>query len=219
LRIINHNFLRDQPGSGSANPLVAAAIQIESKNPNAPLTSTLEPANWEPQNDATNSAEPALRICDAANSEFDESPCAAANYVALAKNNAEPDSRLALQGKCPITLIQEGRWQSGSRQWGCVHRDQTYLFASETNLNVFLADPDAYSPLLAGYDPVIFEDHGTLVNGKIEHGVFMGKSPHLRVILFRDSDTRAQFETNPKKYVEAIRLAMEKSGGASSPGR
>jgi thiol-disulfide isomerase/thioredoxin len=125
-------------------------------------------------------------------------------------------SPIALKGKCPITLIQQGRWQDGSKQWGCIHRSQTYLFASEANLNTFLTDPDAYSPLLAGYDPVVFADSGQLVAGSIENGVFMGQSPNLRIVLFRDGQTRTTFEADPRKYLRVIQQALDKTGGRSS---
>jgi protein disulfide-isomerase len=123
---------------------------------------------------------------------------------------------IGLQGKCPVTLIREGRWLAGDKRWGCVHRDQTYLFASQENLSVFLTDPDAYSPLLAGFDPVVFDRSGKLVPGLEEHGVFMGKAPNLRVVLFSDKNNRREFELNPRKYILAIRKAMENSGGGSS---
>jgi YHS domain-containing protein len=123
---------------------------------------------------------------------------------------------IGLQGKCPVTLIREGRWLAGDKRWGCVHRDQTYLFASQENLSVFLTDPDAYSPLLAGFDPVVFDRSGKLVPGLEEHGVFMGKAPNLRVVLFSDKNNRREFELNPRKYILTIRKAMENSGGGSS---
>ena len=133
----------------------------------------------------------------------------------LATKNELPDN-VALHGKCPITLLKHGKWTDGDPKWGCIHRNRLYLFSSEANMREFQADPDANSPLLAGYDPVIFRNSGELVDGIESHGVFMGKSPNQRVVLFSSAKTRAEFETNPKNYIETIRQAMQAAGGASS---
>ena len=141
------------------------------------------------------------------------------NSVSPAGNDAievAPPKNVALHGKCPITLLKKGVWVDGDPQWGCVHRDRTYLFASEADLRVFQKDPDANSPLLAGYDPVVFHNLGELVDGDEAHGVFMGKLPNQRVVLFSSAKTRAEFESNPKNYIETIRQAMQATGGSSS---
>lgn len=138
---------------------------------------------------------------------------------APAKNSAmktELPENVALHGKCPITLLKHGKWTDGDPKWGCIHRNRLYLFTSESNMREFKTDPDANSPLLAGYDPVIFRNSGELVDGDESHGVFMGKSPNQRVVLFSSAKTRAEFESNPKNYIETIRQAMQAAGGASS---
>ncbi len=135
-----------------------------------------------------------------------------------AKASSEMEKpQFALHGKCPVTLLTEGRWVDGDPQWGCVHRRRVYLFSSESSLKTFQQDPDAFSPLLAGFDPVVFQREGKLVDGLEQHGVFMGKTPHQRVVLFRDAQTRAEFEANPRDYIETIRAAMNSIGGSSSP--
>jgi thiol-disulfide isomerase/thioredoxin/YHS domain-containing protein len=124
-------------------------------------------------------------------------------------------SRPGLHGKCPVTLLKEGRWVDGDARFGCVHRQRTYLFSNESNLQEFQADPDAFSPLLAGFDPVIYERTGKLVDGDVEHGVFMGKAPNHRVVLFASPETRTEFQAQPQNYIEKIRQAMQASGGNS----
>ncbi|MFT5303884.1 MAG: hypothetical protein ACI814_004706, partial [Mariniblastus sp.] len=62
----------------------------------------------------------------------------------------------ALHGKCPVTLLTESKWVDGDPQFGCVHRNRVYIFSSEENLRRFQKAPDASSPILAGYDPVLF---------------------------------------------------------------
>ncbi|MEM7456025.1 MAG: thioredoxin family protein [Planctomycetota bacterium] len=117
-------------------------------------------------------------------------------------------SGFGLQGNCPVTLVRNAQWIQGDERWGCIHRGRTYIFASEGNMVEFQANPDKYSPLLAGYDPVIYHDSGILVEGREEHGVFMGRLPNQRVILFNTAESRNRFESAPAQYIETVRQAM-----------
>lgn len=119
------------------------------------------------------------------------------------------EPQFALQGKCPVTLLTQSKWVDGDKQWGCIHRQRIYLFASEANLKRFQEDPDSFSPILAGYDPVVFHESGKLVDGLEEHGVFMGKSSHQRVVLFATAADREKFQKEPRKYLDTVRQAMQ----------
>ena len=121
----------------------------------------------------------------------------------------------ALHGKCPVTLLTRSKWVDGEEEIGCVHRNRIYIFASDENLQTFQSDPDAYSPILAGYDPVIFEETGRLVDGLEEYGVFMGKTPKQRIVLFASPETRARFQLEPRKYLQTVRQAMDKSSSSA----
>ena len=117
-------------------------------------------------------------------------------------------SKYALKGKCPVTLMTEGRWADGNKEIGCVHRDRVYLFATAAHREAFLANPDKLSPLLAGFDPVIFEETGKLIEGEEKFGTFMGKKPNQRIVLFKTADTRERFQKEPSKYLNVVRQAM-----------
>jgi thiol-disulfide isomerase/thioredoxin/YHS domain-containing protein len=131
-----------------------------------------------------------------------------------AETPSEPN--FALHGKCPVTLLTESKWVDGDPQWGCVHRNRIYIFASESNLKRFQSDPDGFSPILAGYDPVIFHESGKLVDGLEEYGVFMGKSTLQRVVLFASPETRAKFQQEPRKFLDTVQQAMRSSGSDAS---
>ena len=94
--------------------------------------------------------------------------------------------------------------------------NRVYIFASQENLQLFQSEPDAYSPILAGYDPVIFEETGRLVDGEEEYGVFMGKTPKQRIVLFASPETRARFQLEPRRYLQSVRQAMDKSSSSST---
>ena len=117
----------------------------------------------------------------------------------------------ALRGKCPVSLLTQEKWINGNPQWGCVHRNQVYIFSSEVNLKKFKENPESYSPILAGFDPVVFHESGKLTPGLLNHGVFMGKAPNQRIILFSDSLTRARFQESPKQFLETVRQAMKQT--------
>ena len=117
----------------------------------------------------------------------------------------------ALRGKCSVSLLTQGKWINGNPKWGCVHRNQVYIFGTEANLKLFKENPEAYSPILAGFDPVVFHESGKLKTGLLNHGVFMGEVPNQRIILFSDAQTRARFQKSPKQFLETVRQAMEQT--------
>lgn len=119
-------------------------------------------------------------------------------------------SDYALKGKCPVTLMSVGKWIDGDKSIGCVHRDRVYLFVDEAAREKFRSNPDRFSPLLAGFDPVLFLETGKLVEGLEANGVFMGKAPNQRIVLFVSPDTRKQFQASPKKYIDNVRDAMSR---------
>ncbi|HMO13231.1 MAG TPA: thioredoxin family protein [Pirellulaceae bacterium] len=116
---------------------------------------------------------------------------------------------LALEGHCPVSLINQETWVKGDASWGCVHRGKTYVFASKEYRDVFQMAPDAYSPLLSGNDPVIFQESGRLVEGERKFGAFFGgnEGPKI-VVLFREMENRRKFEADPARYIKTVRQAM-----------
>lgn len=141
------------------------------------------------------------------NSHLDRSAVAEKTTM-VAPLPAEDRTNFALKGKCPVTLLTESRWIDGRSRVGCVHRNRVYLFASERHREVFQQNPDAFSPLLAGFDPVTYEKTKKLVDGEEKHGVFMGKVPNLRVVLFENAENRELFQSQPGQYLNLIRRAM-----------
>lgn len=111
---------------------------------------------------------------------------------------------LALEGFCPVTLVQTRRWQIGDPNVGAIHRGMLYLFANKENQQKFLANPDRYSPVLRGHDPVLALDKNQAVPGRREFGVFCED----RIYLFSSDATRVHFERNSTRYSADILQAM-----------
>ena len=110
---------------------------------------------------------------------------------------------LGLDGFCPVTLIEQRSWKSGDPRYGAIHRNRTYIFCGPAEQQRFLQNPDAYSPMMSGDDPVLALDQSRSVSGSRKHGVFFGN----RVYLFSSEQTLAEFQRNPNRYAPEITQA------------
>ena len=122
----------------------------------------------------------------------------------VAASQAPP---VALGGHCAVTLAESRRWQKANPQFGAIHRGCTYLFATAGEQRKFLADPDAYAPVLSGYDPVRFAKTGELVQGS---PAFANTFKN-RLFLFADNAARAEFERSPAQFAQPAYQAMMRS--------
>jgi thioredoxin-like negative regulator of GroEL/YHS domain-containing protein len=113
---------------------------------------------------------------------------------------------IALDGYCAVTLVEKRVWRTGDKRWGAIHRGRTYLFVSEEAQKAFLADPDRYSPVLSGNDPVMRLDHNQDVAGKREHGAFFND----RIYLFANEATFLRFGRDPGRYTIDNRQALRR---------
>ncbi len=112
---------------------------------------------------------------------------------------------VGLDGYCPVTLLEENKWTSGDKRWGARHRGRVYLFATASAQQKFLANPDKFSPLLAGFDPVAFSDQSQYLNGYRAHGI---RYQDL-IILFSSEENLQRFAQEPTKYVNYVSQAMQ----------
>ena len=111
---------------------------------------------------------------------------------------------LGLDGFCPVQLSEHHRWIAGDRRWGAIHMGRTYLFTGPDEQKRFLANPDRYSPVASGHDPVLAMDQRQLVPGRREHGVFYEG----RVFLFSSEESLERFSQAPNRYAAEISQAM-----------
>lgn len=103
---------------------------------------------------------------------------------------------VGLDGFCPVTLSDEGRWLPGNPQWGVIHQGRTYYCAGPNERAKFLANPERYAPVFSGYDVVLASQKGILVPGKREHGAWYQG----RVYLFASEETLLEFDRNPSRF-------------------
>jgi YHS domain-containing protein len=119
----------------------------------------------------------------------------------------------ALDGYCPVTLRDGMKWQKGDRQQLAIHRGRTYFFAGPPERESFLRNPDAYAPMLSGYDPVRLAQRGEAVEGKRAYGL---RTPDGRIVLFADEQALEQYKKSPGAYTAAAYQAFQRSQGGTN---
>ncbi|MEP0069073.1 YHS domain-containing (seleno)protein [Pyruvatibacter sp.] len=60
-------------------------------------------------------------------------------------------SNVAVSGYDPVAYFREGKPVEGSSAFETEHDGYTYRFANQTNLDDFIADPEAFAPQYGGY--------------------------------------------------------------------
>ena len=118
---------------------------------------------------------------------------------------------LGLDGYCCVSLANledaGAAWVKGNPHIGIKHRNRLYLFSNQQNLQLFRSNPDKFSPILSGFDPVLFTDHQRLINGQREFGVAYKK----RIYLFQNEHTLRTFWNSPDRYAKAALDAMNRT--------
>jgi len=116
----------------------------------------------------------------------------------------------AIDGYCPMTLKKQGTWVKGQPQFAVKHRGRIYHFDSPAMQQEFLQSPDNSSPVLAGYDPMVFLNSGTLVDGNIQHGLLEQVSGS--ILLFSSEESKQAYEQNYDRNTQALQVVLRKAG-------
>lgn len=107
-------------------------------------------------------------------------------------------SSLALDGYCPVTLIEARQWQRGDSRWETTLEGQTYFFASGSKRQLFLAAPEKYAPVCNGNDAVRLVDEKRTSAGLRRHGL----TYDAHIYLFDSEESLSRFAANPAKYLQ-----------------
>ncbi len=139
---------------------------------------------------------------------------APARPAAATATTTTPD--LIMNGYCAVSIIEDQKWVEGNPQFGVIHLGQLYLFASESKLQTFLADPAPYTPILGGIDVIRFFEEKRIVRGRREFG--MVDPVHQRIFLFADEDAMLHFEEHFQRYTDSAIDVMERAVKDANPG-
>jgi len=187
---------QQQPVASYAPPMAPPAVQAQVAAPPqmAPQAAPVYPPQQQQQ-------PPAVQV----NPAIQQSQTAVYQAPPQPQIQLPPGSPpLGLDGYCPVTVVERTQWALGDKAWGVVHRGRTYLFMGPEEQKKFWANPDLYSPVLSGNDPVLALDRQSVVAGRREFGVFLDK----RIYLFADEHSRQVFEQNPRRYAAEVLQAM-----------
>lgn len=124
--------------------------------------------------------------------------------------------KLAMEGFCAVTVIDEDKWEEGNPKFGVVHLGKLYLFASGEKMESFLADPTPYTPVLNEIDVVRFFEERQIVPGKRRFG--MRDPIHQRMFFFADQAAMDHFFNEYERYTDAAIEVMAQAVNDANPG-
>ena len=114
---------------------------------------------------------------------------------------------VCFDGYCPVTLAKDKLWRKGDQTQSMTYQGRTYYFANSAARRLFAQQPDRFTPVFSGYDPVIYLDTGQRVLGQRRHGLFVGGT----IYLFRDEISLRRFKQSPKKYTNGLQQAQTRA--------
>ncbi|WP_404310617.1 thioredoxin family protein [Neorhodopirellula lusitana] len=137
--------------------------------------------------------------------------------AAAPKAAAAPAStpKLAMEGYCAVTVIDEDKWEEGNPKFGVVHLGKLYLFGSAEKMDTFLADPTPYTPVLNEIDVVRFFEERQIVPGKRRFG--MRDPIHQRMFFFADEAAMNHFFNEYERYTDAAIEVMAQAVKDANP--
>lgn len=162
------------------------------------------PTQAQPQVQIATQPEPSLE-------EVAQAP--AQSEVATSTSQSTP--KLAMDGYCAVTVIDEDRWAEGNPKFGVVHLGKLYLFETADKMDLFLNDPTPYTPVLNEIDVVRFFEERKIVRGKRQFGM---KDPtYGRMFFFADEAAMNHFYNEYERYTDAAVEVMQKAVRDANP--
>jgi len=109
---------------------------------------------------------------------------------------ADRGAKLALEGYCPVCVIDHQEWVAGDPKHSATYDGAMYFFPSDEPRRIFVSNPAKYVPALGGDCIVCYENGGKRVPGNVRRA-----SLHQgRLFLFPGEDERAAFKQAPHEF-------------------
>lgn len=115
------------------------------------------------------------------------------------EQRAPRQAPVALEGYCPVSVVEMKKWVKGVPAYHAVYDGRTYLFANEKGKQMFEASPAKYVPALGGDCVVALVKMGKRIPGSIHRSAFHDG----RLFLFSDEDGKKMFLADPATYAKA----------------
>lgn len=197
------NLPASEPNDFVADELAAAPLDMHVPETHAGLPAEMMPGGG---------------IASLASARIDNTaPDHPAGQSSLAGETEAADDlpKLAMEGFCSVTVIDENKWIEGNPKFGVVHLGKLYLFSSTERMDVFLADPMRYTPVLNEIDVVRFFEERRIVPGQRRFGM---KDPvHQRMFFFADEASMNHFYDEYERYTDAALEVMDRAVADANP--
>jgi YHS domain-containing protein len=105
-------------------------------------------------------------------------------------------SNTAVQGHDPVAYFTEGRPVKGSRDFATTYEGAEFRFASQENLDAFLADPARYAPQFGGYCAWAVSE-GYTAKGDADHWAIVDD----RLYLNYDKNVQTRWEQDRSGHI------------------
>lgn len=198
------------------NSQLAATENLPDELP--PAVATLEMPGPETNVDQAPETMPGGGIASLASARIggeNPNPLAAQEPPAAEQAAADATPKLAMEGFCAVTVIDEGKWVEGNPKFGVVHLGKLYLFSSTEKMDVFLAEPMRFTPVLNEIDVVRFFEERRIVAGQRRFGM---KDPvHQRMFFFADEASMNHFYDEYERYTDAAIEVMDRAVADANP--
>lgn len=120
-----------------------------------------------------------------------------------AEHVSPPSESPALDGYCPVALVEMNMLEAGSPQSQSSYESVVYQMTNERSETMFQRNPTRYVPPFGRTDVVHFERRSERVDGSVE--LFFRHEE--QIWFFTSEENRATFEANPAHFVEVARSA------------
>jgi len=115
------------------------------------------------------------------------------------EGSGQANMQPALEGYCPVCIIEMKEWVKGNPQISAVFDGHLYLFPSEEQKKMFEANPTKYVPVLGGDCVVAYQKMDKRVAGNIRQAAMHED----RLFLFSNDMAKQEFLKNPEAYAKA----------------
>lgn len=120
----------------------------------------------------------------------------AAGSQVQGSGTAASQSQVALSGYCPVCVLEMKKWIKGDPRFSVTQDGKTYLFPGEEQRQMFLKNPNKYTPAMGGDCTVCKVEMGKIVPGTV-HFAALHEG---RLFLFPGDEQKQMFLKNPTKY-------------------
>jgi YHS domain-containing protein len=122
-----------------------------------------------------------------------------ATSTVKAQSAATVEYDVALDGFCPVRILESKKWVRGDRKFSVLLDGKLYLFPGEDQKQKFLKYVVKYTPALSGDCIVTYVDGQARKRGSVDFTAIHDG----RLFMFPSQDEKDQFMKNPEKYQDA----------------